>query len=277
MSKGSKDQTVRNEPPAWLSPHLQQGAQYSRNMLQQGGPEQYSGNTVVPFSPQTNQALNMMQERALTGSPIMGAANNLAQQTLDGQFLGGNPQLDGQINRAIQLTRTGLDSQFAGSGRNLEAQMPARADQVNNLTSSMLMQNYDQERGRQMQMMGMAPGLAREDYFDASQLANVGGAVEAQTGNIIGDRVGRWDFEQMRPEAALDAYLGRLGQNPGMNFGQQTSPLHRNGLSGAIGGGVAGAGLANALGGVFQNAAGTALGPWGWGLAGLGALGGLLK
>lgn len=267
MSKGSKDQTVTNEPPAYLSPHLQRGAQYSENMLWQGGPQQFQGNTVTPFAPQSNQAMNMMQDRALAGSPIMGSANNLAQQTLDGQFLGGNPHLDGQIQRAHQLTRTGMDSQFSGAGRNLEAQMPARAEQMNNLTSSMLMQNYDQERGRQMQMMGMAPGLAREDYFDASQLANVGGAVEGMTSNIIGDRVGRWDYEQMRPEAALDSYLGRLGQNPGMNFGQQTSPMHRNGLAGAIGGGMGGASLAGALG---------MSGPWGWGLAGLGALGGLL-
>ena len=267
MSKGSRNQTVTQEPPSWLTPSLQQGAQLSRDMLQQGGPQQYQGNTVVPFSPQSNQAMNMVQDRALAGSPLLQSAQGLAQQTLQGDFLGGNPHLDQQINRGIQLSRTGLDSQFAGAGRNLEAQMPARAEQVNNLVGNMMFQNYDAERARQMQMMPMAPQLAREDYFDASQLANVGGAVEGMTGQILQDRVGRWDFEQMRPEAALDAYLSRLGQNPGMNFGQQTSPMHRNGLAGAIGGGLGGAQLGTALG---------LSGPWGWGLAGLGALGGLL-
>jgi hypothetical protein len=43
------------------------------------------------------------------------------------------PFLTAQYNRAADLTRTRLDSEFAGAGRNLGASMPARSEQLQTL------------------------------------------------------------------------------------------------------------------------------------------------
>lgn len=232
--------TTTNEAPAWLQPYLEQGAAATQNLAQQGGPQQYQGQTVVPFSDQTNQALNMTQNRALAGSPVTNAAQNLATRTLQGDFLQGNPYLDQTINRAVQLSRTNLDSQFGGYGRDLQAQMPARGEQVNNLVGDMMFRNYDAERQRQQGMVPMANSLANQDYFDINQLANVGGAVEGQAGALMQDQINRWNFEQNRPESALDAYLARLRGNPGSQFSQQTQPVFTNTFANTMGGLMAG-------------------------------------
>jgi hypothetical protein len=92
----------------------------------------------------------------------------------------------------------------------------------------------------------MAPGLAAQDYFDMSQLANIGQQKQAQQTAMMQD-----------PMQRLQAYGSFL--QPGSQFGTTTQPLHSNPLASALGGA----------------AAGSAFGPWGAGIgAGLGLLAG---
>lgn len=74
---------------------------------------------------------------AWLAGPLQGAANAAFRQFRDG---GGeiNPytSLDMQFNRAADLTRGRLDSEFAGAGRNLGAAMPARSDELQTLASN---------------------------------------------------------------------------------------------------------------------------------------------
>lgn len=69
--------------------------------------------------------------------PLTTAANAAVRQFQDG---GGelNPytSLDAQFNRAADLTRGRLDTEFAGAGRNLGAAMPARSDELQTLASN---------------------------------------------------------------------------------------------------------------------------------------------
>lgn len=265
---GGGSGTTRMEPPTYLQPHLERAAGASGALYGAGGPEQYPGNTVVPFSNQTEGALGAMEARARGGSPNVDAAQDLNLSTLQGDFLNGNPYLDSQIQRAVDFTRTNMDTQFAGAGRNLEAQLPARQEQVNNMVGDMLFRNYDAERGRQTGAIREAAPLANQDYFDIGQLANVGGVVEGQAGQYQGDATDRWNFEQNRPENAMDRYLGRLGVNSG-GYGSQTDDTDRNRWLGAAGGALGGAGLASSLVGA---GAMNSWNPWGWGMMGAGAL-----
>lgn len=72
---------------------------------------------------------------AYLAGPLQTAANAAVQD-----FRGGgiNPytSLDMQFNRAADLTRTRLDSEFAGAGRNLGAAMPARSEELQTLASN---------------------------------------------------------------------------------------------------------------------------------------------
>lgn len=74
--------TQKTEPPAYQLPYLQQGLTYAQGMLNQGGPQQYQGNTVVPFSSQTEQALGGIEQRATQGSPVIKTAQNFVTQGL---------------------------------------------------------------------------------------------------------------------------------------------------------------------------------------------------
>ena len=263
MSKPPKNvtTTTTTEPPKFVQPFLESGLQRADEAFGQGPREFFPGQTVVPFAGQTEAALGLQESRALQGSPVTGAAQNLAQQTLQGDFLQGNPFVDSQIQRAIQLSRTGLDTQFAGGGRDLAAQQPARAEQVKNITNDFLFRNFDAERNRQQQAIGQAIPLGREDFFDIGQLGQVGATVEGQAGNLIQDQVNRFNFAQDAPDFNLDQFLQRTGGTSPLlgASGSQSSPVFRNRGAGALGG----AGTGFAIGGIPGAIIGGLLGGFG--------------
>ena len=240
---GNTTTTQITQPPAFVQPFLESGLRRTEQDFLNGPNQFFPGNTVVPFAPQTEQALGLQQNRALQGSPNVAAAQGLNQATLQGDFLSqGNPFVDQQIQRAIQQSRTGLDSQFAGSGRDLGAQFPARAEQVNNITNDFLFRNFDSERNRQQQAVNQAIPLANQDFADIGRLGDVGAAVEGQAGNVIQDRVNRFNFDQNAGDQNLDQFLNRTGATaPAFGDTQSISqPVFRNRGLGALGGALAG-------------------------------------
>lgn len=337
--------TQKTEPPAYQLPYLQQGLGYTQGLFNEGGPQQYDGNTVVPFSPQTEQALSGIEQRATNGSPVVQSAQNFVQQGLNtpasssfgnnanpyaGQAytspsgnpyassanpFGGasNPYLDQTFQHAADQSYNALSGQFARSGRNINAAAPAQADMLTNLASQIYAPAYENERNRQLQyqsqltgigaqgfesaqgrefqsalqgqqigaqgyensqnrmlqdlqaqrsnqqgLLGYATPLAQNDYQDLAALQGVGSQVEGLTGRIIDDNASRWDYEQNRPEDALNQYLQRISGN----LGQTTTinaPQSRNRTAGAVGGALSGAQL------------GSMFGPWG---TAIGAVGG---
>jgi hypothetical protein len=253
----STTQTQSTEPPAYLQPFLQYGGTAGHQLLSQLGPRQYfGGNTVTPFSPQTNQALNMQQQRAIGGSPLTGAAQNLATDTLSGNYLNSNPYLDQTFDRAAGAVNRSLDQTYARSGRDLDSNMAVRADQLNNLATNIYGGNYQAERDRQLNTMGSAIPLAREDYFDISQLGQVGSAVEGQSQNIIQDRLNRFNFEQDAPFTALDRYIAQLAGTPQGQTTTSSQPIHRNPIGSAMGGAATGASVGGPWGALIGGGVG---------------------
>jgi hypothetical protein len=272
--------TQTTEPPAYLRPHLQYGAQEAQNLYQTGGSQYYPGNTVVPFSQQTEAALGRTEQRALGGSPVNQAAQQYATgilgSTPTSQFGGAsNPYLDAQFNRAADQVQNRIQSGFAGSGRNIEAGRPLAAQEMNDLATGIYGGAYENERNRMQQDLsqqralqfstaGLAPQLANQDYVDLQALQGVGGQVEDLTGRLMEDQAARWDFGQNSPQMNLDNYLQRLGMVAG-GAGNTTSgmtPTYRNRTAGGLGGALGGAQL------------GSAFGPWGTAIGAIG--GGLL-
>jgi hypothetical protein len=271
--------TTTTEPPEFIRPFMEYGAQQSRALYETGGPSYYGGNTVVPFSQQTEQALAGTEARALNGSPVNQAAQSYATgilgSTPTSQFGGAsNPYLDAQFNRAADATQQRLQSGFAGNGRNIEAARPAASQELNDLATGIYGGAYENERNRmaedlarqrstQFGVASMAPQLANQDYVDLNALQGVGGQVEDLAGNLMQDQAARWDFSQNAPQMNLDNYISRVtGAYPGQS-GTQTTPTYRNRGAGALGGAMAGA------------AAGSQIYP-GWGTLIGAAAGGLL-
>lgn len=259
-SSPSGNQTTRTEPPSYQLPYLQEGLGYARGLFAEGGPDQYQGNTVVPFAPQTERALSGIEQRAVNGSPVTGAGQGYVQDTLNGRYLDQqNPYLDATFNRAAQATQASLEGQYAGTGRNVAASLPQRTDMLTGLATQIYGGAYDAERNRQQGVLPYVSPLAEADYRDLSALRGVGAEVEDLSGRYMEDAARRYDFEQNRPGNALDSYLQRIGGNMGQT---QITPVYRNRTAGAAGGALSGAQM------------GSYFGPWGTAIGAIG--GGLL-
>lgn len=235
-------QTVTTSPPAWQLPYLQYGLGQAQDIYQNGG------TPVVPFSPYSEQAIQGTADRATAGSPTVGAANDYIMKSLQGGFLGSNPYLDQTFNQAALQTQNQLASQFAGSGRNVDASMGLRSQQLNDLATQIYGGAYGQERQLQQQSVGQAVPLANQDYVDLAQLRGAGQSVEGLAQEYAA-----------QPANALNQYLGQVGAIPAGST--TTSPLYRNTGAAIAGGALAGSQIGSSL----SNS------PWaGW----LGAIGG---
>lgn len=217
-------------------------------MTTTGTPSGFPEAPVIPFSPQTQTALDMTEQRALSGSPVTGAAQDYATKTLGGGFMGSNPWLDRTFNRAAGAVTNQVQSNFGLAGRNPRGVDAAgfAGDLYSNLATDIYGGDYQAERARQQQLVPFAGQLAAQDYADIGQLANVG----AQYEDLARERANASDL-------ALDQYLARLSGFPGSTV-TATTPMERNRLAGALGGA--------SMGSMF--------GPWG--ILGGGILGGIL-
>lgn len=253
MCCGSSKQTTvqsSSQPSEFIRPYLQYGAQEAQNQYQAPGPGYYPNSTVVPFSPQSEQALRLTENRALAGSPLTGAAQNQLMQTINGNFLNAqNPYFDQAYQSAARPVVDTVTGQFARSGRlGSGAYADVLSRNLAELSGNMAYQNYAAERGRQLSATALAPSLAQADYGDYQQLANVGAARESQAQAQLQDQVNRYNYEQNLPGQKLARYMGLIS---GGTFGTDTTssqPVYSNNAANFLGGGLALAGLGKSFG-----------------------------
>ncbi|MEJ1966497.1 MAG: hypothetical protein WDO56_35145 [Gammaproteobacteria bacterium] len=229
-------------PPSYQLPYLEEGLGTARGLFQEGGPQQYQGNTVTPFAPQTEQALQGITDRATNGSPLTSAAQQQVTDTVSGKYLdpSSNPYLDSTFKKAADQSYNTLSTQFANSGRNVDAAAPVQADLLSGLATKIYGGNYQAERDRQTQQLGYASPLAEADYRDLAALQGVGQTVEDKTGQIIADQQGRWNYDQQRPQNNLNDYLSRIMRGTGSTQTEQAPDIYRNQTAGALGGALQG-------------------------------------
>lgn len=91
MSGGGGSNTTKTEPPKYLKPGLQTAAREAGRLYGNYTPQYFQGNTFAGFDPAQEQAMSMVQNRATQGSPVVNAAQNEAQRTISGGYLGSNP------------------------------------------------------------------------------------------------------------------------------------------------------------------------------------------
>src|SRR6478609_8624722 len=201
---------AQKDPSAYLRPYMNSAAQQAQGLFAQGGPQVYSGSTVAGMSDPTQMALQAQLARAQGGSPLIGQAQQFTQQNL-GQpiasnfgaqqnpygspvttgganpFASGanpfggdtNPYLDSMFNQAAQRSRSTLESEFAGSGRNIEAAAPARADMLTDLAAKVYAPAYESERNRQLSYGQQQLGIGANS-FEAGQDRSLQSGLAAQ-------------------------------------------------------------------------------------------------
>lgn len=263
-SGGGGDTTTVQKADPWAGqqPYLTYGFQQAQKNYDRGGPQYYPTSTVAPFSDQTQQALQLQQNRALAGSPVTQAAQSEATKTLSGDYLNNNPYLDSIWNQGAGDIQSRVAGQFGAAGRTgsgINQQVLSRelANGYNNLYGA----NYQAERARQSQALALAPQTAAMDYADLDRLALVGNTYDTQAQNELSDQVNRWNYTQNLPDQNLARYISAIqGNYGGASTSTQNQDIQRNPMAGAIGGGLLGYSAGGALGGALG---GSAYGPYG--------------
>lgn len=280
---GSQNVTQTTEPPAYMAPYLNEAATRSQWELyanDNNGRPYYPGQTVVGFSPETEQGLQSQTQRATTGSPVNQAASQFTAdrltQPITSQFGGAsNPHLDATFNRAADAVQNRLGTQYASAGRNLGAMRNPQSQELNDLATQVYGGAYESERNRmasdigqqrqqQTAALGMAPGIANQDYADIDRLLQTGAQREDLTGRQYEDAAARYDYQRDAPGIAIDQYIARLQGQPGSTV-RSSTPIYRNYAAGGLGGAMAGQQIGSQIGSGYG----------GWGAL-LGGLAGVL-
>jgi len=238
---------------------------------------------VAPLTPEHELGLAMTSERALTGSPEMGAARNQLYGTTSGDYLNANPYLDQMYNQASRAvtdqyqmaTDPGLQAQGiqAGDLNNTGTQQYrdwARfglGENLSGLAANIYGGNYQNERNRQMSALGMAPQYNDIDYRDAQALLGVGDVRREYNQGLLSQSYEDFERERLQPYANVDVLGNAIGASMGTGGTTSTTQptfFQPNRTASALGGGLLGYGAGSLLG--FNPLLG----------AGAGALGGLL-
>jgi hypothetical protein len=225
------------------------------------GPSYYQNSTVVPFSGQTEQALQQQETRALAGNPLVPAAQQQMQSVIAGDYLSaGNPYFSQVADRVGESVLPRVAAQFSASGRygSPSAQRAASMGMTDAL-GALAYQNYGDERKAQQAAVTSAPQMAMADYADIGQLANVGQMRETQAGAQLQDQINRYNYEQNLQDQKLARYAAQVAGGSYGGTSTSTQPIYSNNLAtyGGLGlGAIGAAGTLFGQGGIFPNAFG---------------------
>ena len=245
MSGGSKQgstTTTQNSAPwSGLQPFLTD--LYGRAQTQSNAPfSSFPGTTVVGFSPESDAAMGYTTERAINGSPLLGAAQNENLKTLNGAYLSqGNPYLGSVSDNLWAQVRPRVDAAYANAGGfGSPGQQYAASHAFTDALAPYGFNAYESERSRMQNAMAGAPALAEADYIDPNHLLNVGQMREGLLGRQLQEQASNYYYNQGSPRDALSWYASML-QNPG--GGSTTSTTTGTQPGGNTGLGILGAGL----------------------------------
>ena len=227
MGGGGGGSTTTTGIDPYLKPYVTYGLEEAKRLYQTDSPQFFPGQTYVSPSDATNQALQMAQQRATAGSPLVQAAQQQQLETIQGR--GVNPFLQGALSAAYQPTveaaqeaTRGLQSQASTAGRYGSAAMGQVAERqaaglgrgLGNSLSNLAYQSSEAEAGRQAQAATNAPQMAQSDYFDIQALLKAGQGGEQYQQAALQDAMNRFNYEQNLPGQKLQQFTNLFSQAP---------------------------------------------------------------
>ena len=224
MSKGggsTRTVTQSVNPPEYAKPFLEFGLSEAKE-LYGDQPTYYPGQTTVGFAPETEMALQGVRQAAVTGSPFIGATQDVVMQNL----MGTNPLMAAAFRPVVeQVQAQASKAGRYGSGYQQAALGQALAPYAYNAQQAAIAQ------APQARAFGMA---------DLETLAGVGAAREAQSAAELQADIDRFNFEQAQPLSSLANYMATV--QGGTVGSDKVTPYFRNptgdflsGLSGLAG------------------------------------------
>ncbi len=226
---GGSSQTS-NELDPNVVPYVKDALSEQQKLYREGAPDYYGDKTYLDPNSQQQQAMALMSAQARAGSPELRQANQLAQQTMQGDFLQNNPNFDAVMNtagrKATDLYNTATNNTFsdvskAGRyGSNAHANLQAGnagklAQSLADTAGQYAYQNYANERQNQMNVMNNAQNFAGNNYYDANQLMNVGNQQAGFDQTKLDADIARHDYGQNAQQQHLSNYTNAVWGAPG--------------------------------------------------------------
>lgn len=210
---GGQTSVTKSEIPAELKPLASAYTTKALDLSQQAYTP-FSGQRFAEFTPQQSQALGMIEQRAMSGSPLQSASEGALLQNIQGGQT--NPFLDAMVKRAQENVLTQGRQAMVGSGSfgnsGVEQQLTRGLGDV---ASQMYGQAYETDRARQMQAIGMAPQLQQAGYQDAAQLLQAGQLAQNQQQQAKDFAYQQFQEAQNLPYKQLAAMSGVFGTDLG--------------------------------------------------------------
>jgi hypothetical protein len=214
MSGSQKTETTKASRDPWapaqgnLNSVLEAGRSYM------GDPNQYT----PTFSGNTQDAARMLgdlgrgqntQQRVLPGmvdqyTSGVGDSLSALRASANGSMLGSNPYLDKVLNAANQRTADAVNRQFSAAGRfgPNASNTGVLADRIGATETNARMQNYEAERGRQLNAAGL---LGQYGMQGANLAGQLDGANQSQIGLIGAGGAAQDAMDNARRTAGIDA------------------------------------------------------------------------
>ena len=222
-----------------LKPYVQYGLEEAKKQYEGAGPQFFQGQAYVSPSAATEQAMQMAQQRAATGSPLLQAAQQQQLETIQGR--GVNPFLQGALSAAYQPTveaaqeaTRGLQGQASTAGRYGSAAMGQMANQqaanlgrgLGETMSKLAYSSSEAEAARQAAAAAGAPAMAQADYNDIQALLKTGQIGEQYDQAALNAEMNKWNYEQQLPQQKLKEFTNLFNQMPA---GQTTTTTPTSG------------------------------------------------
>jgi hypothetical protein len=201
-----------------------------QKLYREGAPSYYGGQTYLDPNSAQQGAMAQTQAQARAGSPELRQANQLAQQTMNGDFLQNNPNFDAVMNTAGRkatdlyngaTNKTFSDASMAGRyGSNAHANLQAGnagklAQSLADTAGQYSYQNYANERQNQNAVMNNAQNFAANNYYDSNQLMNAGNQQAGFDQAALNADIARHDYGQNAQQQHLSNYTQAVWGAPG--------------------------------------------------------------
>lgn len=217
MSGGGRDSKTTSEIAPELRPLAQAYADKGIGLMNtpwQG----FEGQRFADFTGSQQAGLNMMEQRAMQGSPSIAGAETALQGFMSPQ---GNPFLDAAIARAqegVMGAARGLEARSGSFGNSGVSEFAAK--NLGNVETTMRGNAYEGDMGRALQAVGMAPQLAQAGYMDAGQLFKAGQLRQDQAQQGMDFGFSQFQDQQNKPYKDMAAAAGVFQSQP---FGSSTT------------------------------------------------------
>jgi hypothetical protein len=226
---GGSSQTS-NELDPNVVPYVRDALSQQQQLYREGAPSYYGGQTYLDPNSAQQGAMALQTAQARAGSPELRQANELAQQTMNGDFLQNNPNFDAVMNTAGRkatdlyngaTNKTFSDASMAGRyGSNAHANLQAGnagklAQSLSDTAGAYSYQNYANERQNQNAVMNNAQNFAANNYYDANQLMNAGNQQAQFDQTALSADIARHDYGQNAQQQHLSNYTQAVWGAPG--------------------------------------------------------------